>query len=75
MSASFTNQVLAQIALWTRPQDYSIGVHLLSKKLDEEVAYSHLEKLGVKLSKLSKKQSEYLALPIEGPFKPENYRY
>lgn len=75
MSNSFCNQVLAQIALWTRPKDFPIGVHLLPKKLDEEVAAAHLDKLGVKLSKLNKVQSEYLSLPVEGPFKPEIYRY
>lgn len=75
MSASFSNQVLAQIALWTRPQDFKLGVHMLPKKLDEEVATAHLSKLGVKLTKLSAKQSEYLSLPVEGPFKPDHYRY
>lgn len=75
MSASFTNQVLAQIALWTRPGDFAVGVSMLPKKLDEEVAYAHLDKLGVVLTKLSTKQSDYLSLPVEGPFKPEHYRY
>ncbi len=75
MSNSFTNQVLAQIALWTEPEKYPIGVHMLPKKLDEEVARLHLEKIGVKLSKLSPKQAKYLGIPVEGPFKPEYYRY
>ncbi|KAJ3092474.1 hypothetical protein HK102_006885 [Quaeritorhiza haematococci] len=76
MSNSFTNQVLAQIALWQKKEgEYPLGVHMLPKKLDEEVALAHLDKLGVKLTKLSHKQAEYLGLPSEGPFKPEHYRY
>jgi adenosylhomocysteinase len=75
MSTSFTNQVLAQIALWTEPEKYELGVHRLPKKLDEEVARLHLDKLGVKLTKLTAKQAEYLHVPAEGPFKPEYYRY
>lgn len=75
MSNSFTNQVLAQIALWTENEKYPIGVHLLPKKLDEEVARLHLEQLGVKLTTLTEKQAEYLGVPVEGPFKPEFYRY
>lgn len=75
MSNSFTNQVLAQIELWTKSSEYKLGVHVLPKKLDEEVAYAHLEHLGVKLTKLSAVQSEYLGIPIEGPFKPDHYRY
>jgi adenosylhomocysteinase len=75
MSTSFTNQVLAQLALWTETDKYSVGVHLLPKKLDEEVARLHLEKLGVKLTKLTAKQAEYLHVPVDGPFKPEYYRY
>jgi len=75
MSASFTNQVLAQIELWTKPGQYPIGVHFLPKALDEEVARLHLEHLGVKLTKLSDTQSKYLSLPVEGPFKPDHYRY
>lgn len=75
MSNSFTNQVLAQIELWTKPGQYPIGVHFLPKKLDEEVASLHLEHLGVKLTKLTAVQSEYLGLPAEGPYKPEHYRY
>jgi adenosylhomocysteinase len=73
MSNSFTNQCLAQLDLWKN--NYPIGVYRLSKKLDEEVARLHLEKLDVKLTKLSKKQSEYLGIPEDGPFKPEHYRY
>merc|ERR1712168_1388813 len=75
MSNSFTNQVLAQIELWTKPGQYPVGVHFLPKKLDEEVARLHLAHLGVKLTKLSAAQSEYLGLPQEGPFKPDHYRY
>ncbi len=73
MSNSFTNQVLAQIELYNNNLD--IGVHILPKKLDEEVARLHLEKLWVKLTKLTKKQSDYLWVPIEWPYKPEHYRY
>jgi len=75
MSNSFTNQVLAQIALWTDIKSYPLGVHMLPKKLDEEVAAAHLEKLGVKLTKLTQQQSEYLGVPVDGPFKPDHYRY
>lgn len=75
MSNSFTNQVLAQIALWTAEKKYPIGVHLLPKKLDEEVARLHLDQLGVKLTTLTEKQAKYLGVPVEGPFKPEIYRY
>jgi adenosylhomocysteinase len=75
MSTSFTNQVLAQIALWTEGDKFDIGVHRLPKKLDEEVARLHLDKLGVKLTKLTAEQAEYLHVPVEGPFKPEYYRY
>jgi len=75
MSTSFTNQVLAQIELWTKQDQYPVGVYILPKKLDEEVAALHLEKLGVKLSKLTDKQAQYLGLQKEGPFKPEHYRY
>jgi len=75
MSTSFTNQVLAQIELWTKQAQYPIGVYLLPKKLDEEVAALHLDKLGVKLTKLTDKQANYLGIPQQGPFKPENYRY
>jgi adenosylhomocysteinase len=75
MSNSFTNQVLAQLALWQQPDDYELGVHVLPKKLDEEVARLHLDQLGVKLTKLTGKQAEYLGIPAEGPYKPDHYRY
>ncbi|XP_015109366.1 adenosylhomocysteinase [Diachasma alloeum] len=75
MSNSFTNQVLAQIELWTKPGEYKIGVHMLPKKLDEEVAALHLDKLGVKLTKLTPEQAKYLDIPVNGPFKPDHYRY
>ncbi len=75
MSTSFTNQVLAQIELWKNHDDYKVGVHVLPKHLDEEVARLHLDKLGVKLTRLTDKQSEYLGVPVEGPYKPEHYRY
>ncbi len=73
MSNSFTNQTLAQIDLWTRQRQ--VGVYVLDKKLDEEVARLHLDHLGAKLSKLTPQQSEYLGIPIDGPFKPDHYRY
>ncbi len=73
MSNSFTNQTLAQLELWQK--DYEIDVYRLPKKLDEEVARLHLEQLGVKLTKLSQEQADYLGVPVEGPFKPEHYRY
>ncbi len=75
MSTSFTNQVLAQLALWTDPEKYDLGVHVLPKKLDEEVARLHLDKLGVKLTRLTPKQAEYIDVPVDGPFKPDHYRY
>jgi adenosylhomocysteinase len=75
MSNSFTNQEMAQIALWTEPDRFEIGVHRLPKELDEEVARLHLGKLGVKLTKLTPVQAEYLGVPVNGPFKPEHYRY
>jgi adenosylhomocysteinase len=75
MSNSFSNQTLAQLDLWKNKDVYKPGVYLLSKKLDEEVARLHLEKIGVKLTKLSKKQADYLGVPVEGPFKPDHYRY
>ncbi len=75
MSNSFTNQVLAQIELWTKPGSYSLGVHTLPKTLDEEVASLHLEKLGVKLTKLTDDQANYLGIHRDGPFKPQIYRY
>jgi len=76
MSTSFTNQVLAQLTLWKDTKQYTSGqVYVLPKKLDEKVARLHLGKLGVKLEKLSKDQSDYLGVPVEGPYKPEAYRY
>src|SRR5471032_2998085 len=75
MSASFTNQTLAQIELWTNPKKYKKEVYTLPKHLDEKVARLHLAKIGVKLSTLSEKQSTYIGVPQEGPFKPETYRY
>ena len=75
MSNSFTNQVLAQIELFTKPDDYPVGVYVLPKHLDEEVARLHLESLGVELSHLTEKQAAYLGVPVEGPFKPDSYRY
>jgi adenosylhomocysteinase len=75
MSNSFTNQVIAQMALWTEPGKFSLGIHMLPKQLDEEVARLHLEKLGVKLTRLTPKQAQYIGVPAEGPFKPDYYRY
>jgi adenosylhomocysteinase len=75
MSNSFTNQVLAQIELWERGDKYEIGLYRLPKKLDEEVARLHLEHIGVKLTKLTKAQSDYLGIPADGPYKPDHYRY
>jgi adenosylhomocysteinase len=75
MSNSFSNQVLAQIDLWKNKGTYKVAVYRLPKKLDEEVARLHLEKIGVKLTKLSQKQADYLGVPLEGPYKPEHYRY
>jgi adenosylhomocysteinase len=75
MSNSFTNQTLAQIDLWENRDSYKAGVYRLSKKLDEEVARLHLEKIGAKLTKLTQKQADYIGVPVEGPYKPEHYRY
>ncbi|KAF8327508.1 putative adenosylhomocysteinase, partial [Amanita rubescens] len=75
MSCSFTNQVLAQIALWTTPEKFPLGVHMLPKELDEEVARAHLAKLNVKLTTLTTTQSQYLDIPINGPYKAAHYRY
>ncbi|CCD68626.1 Adenosylhomocysteinase [Caenorhabditis elegans] len=78
MSNSFTNQVLAQVELWTKfgtPQEYKLGLYVLPKTLDEEVAYLHLAQLGVKLTKLSDEQASYLGVPVAGPYKPDHYRY
>jgi len=75
MSFSFTNQVIAQIELWTETKKYSLGVHFLPKALDEEVARLHLDHLGIKLTHLNNDQSTYLGVPASGPFKPDHYRY
>jgi adenosylhomocysteinase len=75
MSNSFTNQVLAQLALWVETDKFPVGVHVLPKKMDEEVARLHLDKLGVKLTQLTKTQADYLGIPVEGPYKPDYYRY
>jgi adenosylhomocysteinase len=75
MSNSFSNQVLAQLDLWKNRDTYQVGVYVLPKKLDEEVARLHLDKIGVKLTKLSQKQADYLGIPVDGPFKSEHYRY
>jgi len=75
MSNSFANQTLAQIDLWKNKDSYKVDVYVLPKKLDEEVARLHLEKIGVKLTKLSQKQADYIGVPVEGPYKAENYRY
>ena len=73
MSNSFTNQTLAQMALWKK--QYEVGVYRLPKELDEEVARLHLERIGVHLTKLTKEQAEYIGVPVEGPYKAEHYRY
>ena len=73
MSNSFTNQTLAQIELWSKK--YELGVYMLPKHLDEEVARLHLEQLGVKLTVLTQDQAAYIGVPVDGPFKPEHYRY
>jgi adenosylhomocysteinase len=75
MSASFTNQVLAQIELWTKGQDYAPGVYILPKALDEKVARLHLKKIGVKLTELKPEQADYIGVKVEGPFKADHYRY
>jgi adenosylhomocysteinase len=75
MSNSFSNQILAQLDLWRNRDSYKAGVYTLPKKLDEEVARLHLEKIGVKLTTLSARQAEYLGVPPEGPYKPDHYRY
>jgi adenosylhomocysteinase len=75
MSASFTNQTLAQIELWTRHHEMQRKVYTLPKHLDEKVAALHLDKIGVKLTKLTPAQSIYLGVPQQGPFKPDHYRY
>ena len=75
MSASFTNQVLAQIELWTKGDQYDNNVYILPKHLDEKVARLHLERIGVKLSELREDQADYIGVPKDGPYKPEHYRY
>jgi adenosylhomocysteinase len=75
MSNSFTNQVLAQIEIYAHTEQYPIGVYILPKQLDEEVARLHLGKIGAKLTTLTKKQADYLGIPVNGPYKPEHYRY
>ncbi|MCP4814472.1 MAG: adenosylhomocysteinase [Planctomycetaceae bacterium] len=75
MSNSFTNQVLAQLLLWTESESYELGVHVLPKQLDEEVARLHLDQLGVKLTTLTAEQADYIGVPVEGPYKPDHYRY
>jgi adenosylhomocysteinase len=75
MSASFTNQVLAQIELFTKAKDYANQVYVLPKHLDEKVARLHLERIGVRLTQLTKEQAEYIGVPVQGPYKPEAYRY
>jgi adenosylhomocysteinase len=75
MSNSFTNQILAQVDLWKNRDTYKVGVYRLPKHLDEEVARLHLEKIGAKLTRLTPRQAEYLGVPIDGPYKPEHYRY
>ncbi|NQV82362.1 MAG: adenosylhomocysteinase, partial [Rhodospirillales bacterium] len=75
MSASFTNQVLAQIELWTKYENYENKVYVLPKSLDEKVAALHLAKLGVSLTRLSKQQADYIGISADGPYKPEYYRY
>ncbi len=75
MSTSFTNQVFAQLELWCHPENYPVGVHVLPRQLDEQVARLHLEKLGATLTQLTPEQAEYLNVSLKGPYKPENYRY
>ena len=75
MSNSFTNQVLAQLELWTRIEEYPIGVYVLPKHLDEKVARLHLDALGVQLTTLTGEQADYIGVPVEGPYKVDHYRY
>ena len=75
MSNSFSNQTLAQIDLWANRDKYQAKVYILPKKLDEEVARLHLQKIGVRLTTLTAAQAAYLGVPVEGPYKPEHYRY
>jgi adenosylhomocysteinase len=75
MSNSFTNQVIAQVELFTKAEEYPLGVHVLPKHLDEKVARLHLDALGVRLSKLTKEQADYIGVTVDGPYKPDQYRY
>ena len=75
MSASFTNQVIAQIELWNNHKNYENKVYVLPKHLDEKVAMLHLNKVGAKLTKLSKGQADYIGVDVKGPFKSDSYRY
>jgi len=75
MSNSFANQILAQLDLWANKDTYKVGVYVLPKRLDEEVARLHLEKIGVRLTTLTPRQADYLGVPVTGPYKAENYRY
>jgi adenosylhomocysteinase len=75
MSNSFTNQVIAQVELFTKTDEYPVGVYTLPKHLDEKVARLHLDALGVRLTQLTKEQAEYIGVPVDGPYKPEQYRY
>jgi adenosylhomocysteinase len=75
MSNSFSNQTLAQLDLWANRNTYKVGVYTLPKKLDEEVARLHLEKIGAKLTVLTHRQADYIGVPVEGPFKSDTYRY
>jgi adenosylhomocysteinase len=75
MSASFTNQVMAQIELFSHPENYPVGVYVLPKHLDEKVARLHLKKIGVNLTELSEEQAGYIGVPKNGPYKPNHYRY
>jgi adenosylhomocysteinase len=75
MSNSFANQTLAQLDLWKNRDTYKVGVYTLPKKLDEEVARLHLGKIGVKLTRLTKTQADYIGVPVEGPYKSDMYRY
>jgi adenosylhomocysteinase len=75
MSSSFTNQVMAQLEFYAHPERYEKKVYMLPKTLDEEVARLHLEQLGVKLTRLSREQADYIGIPVDGPYKPDHYRY
>jgi len=75
MSNSFTNQTLAQMELWNNPDNYENRVYTLPKLLDEEVARLHLDKVGAQLTRLSRQQADYISVPVDGPYKPDHYRY